>query len=381
MPSKNWITRNPGGKNRVIVTKDLPGQLWLDRLTAADCRVEICTSNRLLNVAEIREAIGQSCRAVIGQLTETWGRELLAALKAAGGRIYSNMAVGFNNVDLETASEIGLPVGNTPGVLTETTAETTAALTLGAARRIGEAERFLRAGSFTGWLPGLFLGKLLWQQTLGVVGAGRIGTAYAKTMLQGHRMDLVYHSRHRSVELERFVSAYNAFLRTEGQEPVSCWRAESLEELLQTADVVSLHTPLNHSTRHLIDAGRLSLMKPEAVLINTSRGPVVDETALVAHCRENPGFRAGLDVFEEEPNLKPGLADLENVVLLPHIGSATDWTRRAMATLAATNCAGLLLGYPLWSKDDMLPFLEQDPPRAIPSLVNPEVLNLEVTSQ
>ncbi|MCF8104024.1 MAG: D-glycerate dehydrogenase [Desulfohalobiaceae bacterium] len=374
MPSKNWIIRNPGGKNRVLVTKELPGQLWLDRLTAAGCRVEICTSTRLLRPSEIREAIGQNCRAVIGQLTEAWDRQLLACLKAAGGRIYSNMAVGFNNVDLEAATEIGLPVGNTPGVLTETTAETTAALTLAAARRIGEAERFLRAGSFTGWLPGLFLGKLLWGQTLGVVGAGRIGTAYAKTMLQGHRMNLVYYSRRRSAELQRFVSAYNAFLRTEGQEPLGCRRAESLEELLQTADVVSLHTPLNDSTRHQIDARRLSMMKTGAVLINTSRGPVVDEAALVAHCRDNPEFRAGLDVFEEEPDLKPGLTDLENVVLLPHIGSATGWTRRAMATLAATNCAGLLLGYPLWSKDDMLPFLEQDPPRATPSIVNPEVL-------
>lgn len=369
MYPQDWIIHNPAGSYRVLVSKQLPGEHWLKRLRSADCRVEIFPLPKTLSEAELKEAIGSNCQAVIGQLTETWGRELCSALKAAGGQIYSNMAVGFNNVDTEAADALGLLVGNTPSVLTQTTAETTAALTLAAARRTGEAERFLRAGSFTGWLPGLFLGKLLQGQTLGVVGAGRIGTTFAKMMVQGQRMNLLYHSQGPKPELEASIQAFNRFLESENQAPASCRRAKSLEELLQESDVVSLHTPLNQNTHHLIEASRLNLMKKDAVLVNTSRGPVIDEQALVEHCRANPEFRAGLDVFEKEPDLHPGLTDLENLVLLPHIGSATGWTRRAMATLAACNVLGVLKGYPLWTDQDMLPFLEEHPPKAIPSLV------------
>jgi hydroxypyruvate reductase 1 len=158
MPTTDWRMHNPAGSRRVIVTKELPGRRWLEILAAADCRVEICPSQEVLTAAEIRAALGTRCDGAIGQLTEAWGAELFGALKAAGGKVYSNYAVGFNNVDLGAATACGIPVGNTPGVLTETTAEMAVALTFAAARRLGEAERFLRAGRYRGWLPTLFMG-------------------------------------------------------------------------------------------------------------------------------------------------------------------------------------------------------------------------------
>ena len=158
------------------------------------------------------------------------------------------------------------------------------------------------------------------------------------------------------------------------------WRAESLEEVLREADVVSLHTVLDETTYHMINAERLALMKENAILINTSRGPVIDESALVAHCRKHPNFRAGLDVFEEEPKMKPGLSDLDNVVIVPHIASASVWTREGMATLAASNVAGILMGYPAWQDQDISPFLKDDSPRAARSIVNAKEVGIPAYS-
>jgi hydroxypyruvate reductase 1 len=380
MPRSGWSTHNPLGSRRVVVTKELPGERWLQILADADCRVEVSTSRAILPPETIAAAIGRDCAAVIGQLTESWNDKLLARLKAAGGRVYSNYAVGFNNVDLAAATRLGLPVGNTPGVLTETTAELAVALTLAAARRIAEGDAFMRSGEFArcGWLPTMLLGKLLRGKTLGIVGAGRIGSTYARMMVEGHRMNLIYHDVHRNGDLEASMRAYSAFLEAHGEPTVGCRRVSDLDELLRTADIVSVHTVLDESTHHLFGAKQFATMKPDGIFVNASRGPLHDEAALVRHCRSHPEFAAALDVFEDEPRTAPGLASLPNIVMVPHLGSATRWTRESMATLAAANAAAILQGLPVWNRPDVLSFLSEAPPAAAPSIVNAGDLGLPV---
>ncbi|KAF6163834.1 hypothetical protein GIB67_016174 [Kingdonia uniflora] len=378
---------NPNGKYRVISTKAMPGTRWIRLLTDHDCRVEICTQKQtILSVEDIVALIGDKCDGVIGQLTEDWGEVLFSALSKAGGKAFSNMAVGYNNVDVNAATKYGVSVGNTPGVLTETTAELAASLSLAAARRIVEADEFMRAGLYDGWLPHLFVGNLLKGQTVGVIGAGRIGSAYARMMIEGFKMNLIYYDLYQATRLEKFVTGYGEFLKSNGELPVSWKRASSMEEVLREADVVrnlclsiSLHPILDKTTYHLINKNSLAKMKKEAILVNCSRGPVVDEVALVEHLKENPMFRVGLDVFEDEPYMKPGLADMKNAVVVPHIASASKWTREGMAALAALNVLGKIKGYPVWANPNNIdPFVNENspPPAACPSIVNAKALGL-----
>ena len=372
----DWTVHNPGGGRRVVVTKQLPGDRWLEILKAADCSVEVCRSDAVLTVDEIKERIGESCDGVIGQLTEDWNADLFAVLAAAGGTAYSNYAVGYNNVDVAGATAAGIPVGNTPGVLTETTAEMAVALTLSAGRRVVEADRFLRDGRYDGWLPTMYMGQRFYGKTVGVIGCGRIGAAFGRMMIEGFKMNLVYYDLYPNEALEAYVAGYSELLVSHGEDSVTVTRLETVEDVMTQADVVSIHTVLDETTHHLVNAERLDLMKHDAILINTARGPVVDEAALVEHCRTHPDFKAGLDVFEDEPTLKPGLADLDNVTIVPHIASATTWTREGMATLAAANVAAILSGQPVWDGDDILPFLEGDFPPFAPSIVNAVQLGL-----
>ena len=368
---------NPSGDQRVLVTRQLPGTRWLEILEEAGCRVEIRSSHEVMSGDEIIQEVGDRCDGVIGQLTEVWGKDIFAALKIAGVKVYSNYAVGYNNVDVEAATSCGIPVGNTPGVLTETTAEMAVALTLAAARRVVEADGFTRGGNYRGWQPSMFLGKLLFRKTVGVIGAGRIGAIYGKMMVEGFKMDLIYHDTRRNEALEKYILDYSRFLTGNGEKPVTCRFAGTADEVLSSADVVSLHPVLDETTFHLINSDRLGLMKEDAVLINASRGPVIDEAALVIHCRDHPAFRIGLDVYEAEPDMEPGLAGLDNAVIVPHIGSATGWTREGMAVLAACNVAAILSGYPAWPKTkDIDPFLGDDPPAAAPSIVNADELGI-----
>jgi hydroxypyruvate reductase 1 len=375
--ANGWKVYNPSGKRRVVVTKELPGEDWLRILAEADARIEYGTETRILRVSEIKAAIGNHCDGAIGQLTEDWGDSLFAALQKAGGTAYSNYAVGYNNVDVAAATTRGIPVGNTPGVLTETTAEMAVALTFSAARRIPDADVYMRGGNYEGWLPTLFLGEMLTRKTVGVIGAGRIGAAYAKMMVEGFKMDFIYFDLHQNRGLEEYFRDYSKFLRAYGEAPVTVTRATSVEEVLKNADVISLHPLLNETTHHLINAKRLRLMKKNAILVNAARGPVIDEAALVAHCKQNPEFKAALDVFEDEPKMKPGLSRLKNVVIVPHIASATGWTRQGMATLAASNVAAILRGWPVSTDPSrILEFVEGEAPKAAPSIVNAKELGL-----
>ncbi|KAM0938720.1 putative oxidoreductase [Dioscorea sansibarensis] len=375
---------NPSGKYRVVSTKPMPGTRWINLLTAQDCRVEICTEKKtILSVEDILALIGDKCDGVIGQLTEDWGEVLFSALKRAGGTAFSNMAVGYNNVDVSAANKYGVAVGNTPGVLTETTAELAAALSLAAARRIVEADQFMRAGLYDGWLPHLFVGNLLKGQTVGVIGAGRIGSAYARMMVEGFKMNLLYYDLYQSTRLEKFVTAYGQFLKANGEQPVTWKRAATMVDVLREADVISLHPVLDKTTYHLINKDSLAIMKKEAILVNASRGPVIDEAALVEHLKANPMFRVGLDVFEDEPYMKPGLAELKNAVVVPHIASASKWTREGMATLSALNVLGKIKGFPIWSDPNRVDvFLNEKslPPLACPSIVNAKHLGIYLIS-
>ena len=370
MGTENWRTENPDGGKRVIVTKELPGSRWLEILRKADCRVDICTSPEILSRNAIKDAMGRACHGAIGQLTEDWGEDLFGALKAAGGTAYSNYAVGYNNVDLTAAAKYGIPVGNTPGVLTEATAEMCVTLAFAAARRVPEADAFMRGGLYRGWLPGLFVGELFWGKTVGVIGMGRIGFAFAKMMASACHMNVAYFDPHCGAPVAEYFSALDGFFKSQGEASISCTRCGSLRELCGMSDLISINTVLNDETRHMINAEALSWMKPGAVFINASRGPVVDEAALVEHARSHPGFKAGLDVFEEEPAMKPGLAELKNVVVVPHIASATAYSREGMATLAACNVAAMLQGLPAWNKPEISKFLTGPVPPYAASVVN-----------
>jgi glyoxylate reductase len=258
------------------------------------------------------------------------GDPLTAKVLEAGKdlKIVANNAVGFNNIDLDAATRLKIAATNTPDVLTDTTADLTFALILGVARRIAEADRFVRAGKWTGWTPSLMIGRDVHDKTLGIIGLGRIGSAVARRG-QGFNMKIVY------CDIRRLDPAI------EQQHQLQFM---PLRDLLLVSDFVTLHVPLTPETKHLIGAEELGLMKKTAYLINASRGPVVDEKALVEALRSGKIAGAGLDVFEAEPKVTPELLQMENTVLVPHIGSATDETREAMARRAVNNILAVIRG-------------------------------------
>ncbi len=245
-------------------------------------------------------------------------------------KIIANYAVGYDNIDVEAARERGVFVTNTPDLLTDATADLTWALILAVARRVVEAHIFTKEGKFRGWDAKLFLGKQLQGKRLGIVGMGRIGRAVAKRA-RGFSMEVVYYSRRR---LPRH------------QEVSLCTRYLPLDELLQTSDIITLHVPLTEETENLLNRERIYRIKPGAILINTARGAVIDEDALIERLKDGSLFGAGLDVYRGEPKINPEFFKLKNVVLLPHIGSATEETRLAMAHLAADNIISVLSGKP-----------------------------------
>ncbi len=355
---------NPSGARRILATKRLSGNRWTAILAAEGCRVDILADNDGLPLSadQIRATFERAASeqapyiGTIGQLNEPWRADLLEFCAARGLRYYSNYAVGFDNVDIAAASRLGILIGTTPGVLTEATAEIAVALTFAAARRIPEMDAYTRAGKFRGWHPNLGVGQLIEGATAGILGAGRIGCCYAEKMA-GAGCSILYFSRTPKPALEGYVRALGEARRVAGRRPVTCRRAASLDELLSQSDILSIHCPLTPETRGMIGAAQLARMKPGAILINTARGAVVDEPALVRALREGPLAATGLDVYEKEPLLAPGLSELPNAVLLPHIGSATHYSREGMATIAAANLRGMMRGFP--PCPSLSPLLEQ----------------------
>jgi len=312
---------------RIFVTRPIP-DASLARLARALPHAQIDANPEDRNLARGELLVGaRGADALLCTLADPIDADLLAAL-APPLRIVSTFAVGYENVDLEAAKRLGVRVCHTPGVLTDATAEIAVALLLACARRVVEGDRILRAGGFTGWSPLAMRGRALYGKTCGIVGAGRIGLRVARTLRHGFDCEILVHSRTPRPEWGRELGASFA----------------PLSELLERADFVSLHCPATPETHHLIDAAALSRMKPTACLVNTSRGSVIDEAALVTALEERRLAAAGLDVYEREPALAPGLARCENAVLLPHQGSATFEAREAMGRLAVDAIAAVLSG-------------------------------------
>jgi glyoxylate reductase len=314
------------GAARIVVSRQIP-EPALELLGGAG-DVWLSPHDRPMTTEELHAAVA-GADAVVTLLHD---RVDDAFLDAAGPslRVVANVAVGYDNIDVPACTRHGVVATNTPGVLVDATADIAMALILMSTRRLGEAERMVREGGTWSWNMFFMLGTGLQGKTLGIVGLGQIGAATARRA-RAFGMRIAYAGRRRA----------DAGLESElGAE------MRDLDDLLATADVVSIHTPLSDVTRHLIDPRRLALMKPTAHLVNTSRGPVVDEAALAAALRDGTIAGAGLDVFEHEPEIHPGLRGLENVVLIPHLGSATIETRTAMGVLAAQNAVAVLRGDP-----------------------------------
>lgn len=310
---------------KIYVTRQIP-EAGIKKLKEKGYEIVINPLDKVLAKEElIAELKGKNYDAILCLLTDKIDDEVLAAA-GPKTKIFANYAVGVDNIDLAAAKKRGIMVSNTPGVLTESVAELTIGLIFAVAKRIVEADEFIRRGKFVGWAPMLFLGSDLKEKTLGIIGLGRIGCEVARRMYDGFDMKIIYYDVNRNEELEKIYHLEYV----------------DLETLLKTSDIVSVHVPLLPATRHLIGEKELAMMKPTAYLINTSRGPVVHEAALVAALKNKIIRGAGLDVFEKEPVLTPGLADLDNIVLTPHIASATQETRSKMSEMAAENIIAAL---------------------------------------
>jgi glyoxylate reductase len=308
---------------KVLVTIRLPEEIL--SLLSRDFDVEMNSENRPKDREWLLERIADKT-GLLCTITDRIDEQLIEQAPAL--KVIANCGVGYEHIDVEAASRADILVTNTPGVLTDATADLAFALILATARRVVEGDRMTREGSFTFWAPFHFLGSEVTGKTLGIVGFGRIGRAVAKRAAGFSMRILYYGNRRLDPSEEKELRVEYAFFDT----------------LLREADFVTLHLPLTPRTWHIIGARELKLMKPSAYLINTARGPVVDEQALVQDLREGEIQGAGLDVYENEPKLAPGLSELDNVIILPHTGSATIETRTRMAGMAAENLRAGLKG-------------------------------------
>jgi lactate dehydrogenase-like 2-hydroxyacid dehydrogenase len=312
----------------VTVTRRLPDEIEVEIGQRFDARFN--RDDRPLTAAQLRAALGDS-DAILCTVTDRLGEDVLAA-EPLRARLLANFGVGFNHIDMRVAWQRGIRVSNTPDVLTDDTADLTIALMLMTLRRLGEGERLLRSGAWPGWAPTQLLGRRMSGRALGIVGMGRIGRAVARRAALGFGMRIRYASR---------------TALPPGEAAVLDAERVDLDELFATSDVVAIHCRASAETRHLVNSRLLGSMAPHAVLINTARGDIVDEAALASALGAGRPAAAGLDVYEDEPRVHPELLRLENVVLLPHLGSATVESRLAMGRRALTNLTAFFEGAPL----------------------------------
>ncbi len=321
----------------VIVTRKLPEPIEARMMELFDTRLN--ATDRPMTRAQLVEAV-QSCDVLVPTVTD----RIDAALLAQAGerlRLIANYGTGVDNIDVDAAYKRGITVTNTPGVLTEDTADMTMALILAVARRLVEGERLARSGEWQGWAPTAMLGHRIWGKRLGIVGMGRIGSAVARRA-RGFGLSIHYHNRRRVHE------------SLEAELEATYW--ESLDQMLARVDIVSVNCPHTPATYHLLSARRLKLLQRHAIVVNTSRGEVIDETALTRMLRDKEIAGAGLDVFEHEPAINPKLRQLDNVVLLPHMGSSTIEGRLDMGEKVIINIKTFVDGH-------------RPPDRVLPSMV------------
>ena len=313
-------------KPRVIVTRKLPDEIETRMMELFETRLNV--DDTPLSADDLRQAV-QNCDVLVPTVTDKIDADLLAA---AGPdlKLIANFGNGVDHIDLAAAQERNITITNTPGVLTEDTADMTMALILAVPRRLVAGENLLRSGAWPGWSPSFMLGRRIWGKRLGIVGMGRIGTALARRA-RGFGLSIHYHNRNRvAPEIESDLEA-------------TYW--ESLDQMLAHMDIVSVNCPHTPATYHLLSARRLKLLRKEAFVVNTARGEIVDEDALFAMLKAGDLMGAGLDVYENEPHIKPGFLQLDNVVLLPHMGSATLESRLATGELVLINIRTYMDGH------------------------------------
>lgn len=310
---------------KIVITRRIP-DAGINLLRQAGLEPIVSQKEGVLTAEELKEFV-KGADAILSLLTDKIDAEVL---EAAGPqlKVVANYAVGYDNINFNDCKAKNILVTNTPGVLTETVAEHAIGLLFAIAQNIPQADKFIREGKFVGWAPMLFLGTDLYDKTLGILGLGRIGLEVVKRLKDGFSLDIIYYDINRNEQAEKEFNI----------------KYVSLEELMRNSDFLSIHVPLTPTTRHLIGGKELGLMKKTAYLINTSRGPLIDEAALVKVLQEKAIQGAALDVYENEPKLSDGLAQLDNVVLLPHIASASIGTRSKMAEMAAQNILAVLSG-------------------------------------
>jgi glyoxylate reductase len=313
---------------RVFITRELP-EIAFRMLKQNKISFDYYTKDQPIPRKLLLQKV-KSCEALISLLTEKIDREVIDSMPNC--KIIANYAVGYNNIDIDYAKKKNIIVTNTPDVLTESTADLTMALVLSCGRRLSEGERLLRAKKFKGWKPKTLLGMELKDKTFGILGAGRIGSAVAKRA-KSFGTSIIYVDSNRNQMLEKETKAKKVALRY----------------LLENSDILSVHLPLNSQTYHFLNQERLNQLKRNSILINTTRGEIVDEKALIRLLKSCKLMAVGLDVFENEPNLNPELLKFPNVLVLPHLGSATHEARNGMAELAVRNVLNVLNGKPAYT--------------------------------